>query len=114
MLGLFLRSKQRTAFPPNFVHSLDSTHMLLTALRCRDAGILFAGVHDSYWTHACHVEDMGRLLRETFVELHSEPLLEQLRDQFEEEYPNLAPFPQLPKKGNLDLNQVLESEYFFS
>jgi DNA-directed RNA polymerase len=27
--------KQATAFPPNFIHSLDATHMLLTALRCK-------------------------------------------------------------------------------
>jgi DNA-directed RNA polymerase len=27
--------KQSTAFPPNFIHSLDATHMLLTALRCK-------------------------------------------------------------------------------
>jgi DNA-directed RNA polymerase len=27
--------KQAGAFPPNFIHSLDATHMLLTALQCR-------------------------------------------------------------------------------
>lgn len=27
--------KQATAFPPNFIHSLDATHMLLTAQRCK-------------------------------------------------------------------------------
>ncbi len=27
--------KQATAFPPNFIHSLDATHMLLTALKCK-------------------------------------------------------------------------------
>ena len=27
--------KQSTAFPPNFIHSLDATHMLLTALQCK-------------------------------------------------------------------------------
>ena len=26
--------KQKNAFPPNFIHSLDSTHMMLTALFC--------------------------------------------------------------------------------
>jgi DNA-directed RNA polymerase, mitochondrial len=26
--------KQVSAFPPNFVHSLDATHMMLTALQC--------------------------------------------------------------------------------
>jgi hypothetical protein len=36
--------KQRTAFPPNFVHSLDGTHMMMTAIACRDAGLRFAGL----------------------------------------------------------------------
>ena len=27
--------KQATAFPPNFIHSLDATHMLLTAIQCK-------------------------------------------------------------------------------
>ncbi|KAK2086779.1 hypothetical protein P7K49_032686 [Saguinus oedipus] len=26
--------KQKNGFPPNFIHSLDSTHMMLTALHC--------------------------------------------------------------------------------
>ena len=26
--------RQRSAFPPNFVHSLDATHMFMTALDC--------------------------------------------------------------------------------
>jgi DNA-directed RNA polymerase len=28
------KQKQNSAFPPNFVHSLDSTHMMYTALEC--------------------------------------------------------------------------------
>jgi DNA-directed RNA polymerase len=33
--------KQASAFPPNFIHSLDATHMLLTALKCKvSTGIL--------------------------------------------------------------------------
>lgn len=30
------KSKQQTAFPPNFIHSLDSTHLMYTAQRCSD------------------------------------------------------------------------------
>ena len=37
---------------------------------------LFAGVHDSFWTHACDVEKMNKILREKFVELYSMPVLE--------------------------------------
>lgn len=32
--------KHRTAFPPNYVHSLDSTHMMLTTLESNKAGTL--------------------------------------------------------------------------
>lgn len=34
------------------------------------------GVHDSFWTHACDVDTMNRILREKFVELYSVPILE--------------------------------------
>lgn len=32
------------AFPPNFVHSLDGSHMMMTAIACRKAGLQFAGL----------------------------------------------------------------------
>lgn len=37
---------------------------------------MFAGVHDSFWTHACDVEKMNQILREKFVELYNKPILE--------------------------------------
>ena len=46
------KNKQRSAFPPNFIHSIDSAHMMKTAVACHEAGLTFAGVHDSFWTHA--------------------------------------------------------------
>ena len=70
--------KQRNAFPPNFVHSLDSSHMMLTSLFCQRSGITFASVHDCFWTHASTVPIMNRICREQFVALHSEPILEDL------------------------------------
>jgi len=40
--------KQKSAFPPNYVHSLDSTHLMYTAKQCFENGIEFAAVHDSF------------------------------------------------------------------
>ncbi|KAG4392482.1 hypothetical protein GLYMA_04G155600v4 [Glycine max] len=105
--------KQRSAFPPNFVHSLDSSHMMMTALACNDAGLCFAGVHDSFWTHPCDVEKMNQILREKFVELYNMPILENLLEGFQTTYPGLA-FPPLPKRGDFDLQKVLDSPYFFN
>ncbi|KAF7808990.1 DNA-directed RNA polymerase 1B, mitochondrial-like [Senna tora] len=105
--------RQRTAFPPNFVHSLDGSHMMMTAVACKKAGLNFAGVHDSYWTHACDVDTMNKILREKFVELYEAPILENLLESFEKSFPSLS-FPPLPARGDFDLREVLESTYFFN
>ncbi|KAJ6322135.1 hypothetical protein OIU77_012086 [Salix suchowensis] len=105
--------RQRTAFPPNFVHSLDGSHMMMTAVACKEAGLNFAGVHDSYWTHACNVDEMNRILREKFVELYEAPILENLLESFQSSFPNLK-FPPLPERGVFDLRDVLQSTYFFN
>ncbi|ORY08413.1 DNA/RNA polymerase [Basidiobolus meristosporus CBS 931.73] len=78
--------KQRTAFPPNFIHSLDASHMLMSAVACKQHGLSFASVHDSYWTHACDVDTMNTILREQFIELHQRPIMEELRNEFIERY----------------------------
>ncbi|CAN7053193.1 unnamed protein product [Brassica rapa subsp. trilocularis] len=82
--------KQMTAFAPNFVHSLDASHMMMTAVACNRAGLSFAGVHDSFWTHASDVDLMNKILREKFVELYDKPVLENLL-----EFPEVLPKPKV-------------------
>jgi len=53
--------KQKTAFPPNYVHSMDASHMLMTCKKMKDDKLTFAAVHDSYWTHACDVPQMNKV-----------------------------------------------------
>jgi len=105
--------KQKSAFPPNYIHSLDSSHMLLTASAMKENNLTYASVHDSYWTHAATVDQMNVVLRQKFIELHSEPILERLLDYFKKNYPDCT-FPPVPPRGELDLNKVLESPYFFN
>ncbi|KAG8289375.1 hypothetical protein J6590_105660, partial [Homalodisca vitripennis] len=70
--------KQKNAFPPNFIHSLDSSHMMLTSIFSEQRGLTFVSVHDCYWTHANTVHIMNQICREQFVALHSQPILEDL------------------------------------
>jgi len=70
--------KQRSGFAPNFIHSLDSSHMMLTALHCQRLGLTYASVHDCFWTHAATVGTMNAVCREQFVALHREPILHNL------------------------------------
>jgi len=104
--------RNATAFPPNYVHSLDSTHMYLTALECQRMGIAYASVHDSYWTHASTVPYMNGILRKQFVEIYRRPLLHDLRKFWLAEYPSLE-LPPVPFYRGLDVNVVEESNYFF-
>lgn len=78
--------KQTTAFPPNYIHSLDASHMLKSAIACNKAGLTFASVHDSFWTHPCDVDVMNVILREAFVRMHQGDLIQKLRDEFLERY----------------------------
>lgn len=106
------KQRQASAFPPNFVHSLDSSHMLLTALEMDRRGLTFSAVHDSFWTHACDVDEMNEALRDCFVELYEQPLLERLKASWELRYP-ITQFPDLPERGSLDLEEVRSATYFF-
>lgn len=78
--------KQRNAFSPNFIHSLDSCHMMLTSLNCERAGITFVSVHDCFWTHPSTVTSMNHICREQFILLHSQPILEDLAEYFYQKY----------------------------
>jgi len=56
---------------------------------------------------------MAKILRDEFVKLHSEPLLENLRTNFVERYPHNE-FPEIPERGKFNLKKVKESAYFFA
>ena len=88
-------AKQASAFPPNFIHSLDATHMMLTALECRAQGMTFASVHDSYWTHPCDIDQMSAVIRDTFIALHSSNVLKCLLDEVSVVYPSPSSYPSL-------------------
>ncbi|CEF65895.1 DNA-directed RNA polymerase, mitochondrial [Strongyloides ratti] len=124
-----IKSKQINAFPPNYIHSLDSTHMMLTALNCTAKNVEFAAVHDCFWTHAGTVEEMNKITRDEFIKLHNEPLIENLANHFKKTYVYDNPKDEIdtkrqklllevfnPKieKGQLDINEIRNSVYFFS
>ena len=97
---------------PNFVHSLDASCLTLTLHKCSNYKIdSFQMIHDSYGTHAHNTPKLAKLLREAFVEIYTEnDVLAQFRSSALEV---LDEVPEPPKRGTLDLNQVLDSKYFF-
>jgi DNA-directed RNA polymerase len=80
------KRKQLQAFPPNFIHSLDATHMLLSALKCAEEKLDFAAVHDSFWTHPSDIPKLNTILRDAFVRMHSEDITGRLAAEFDARY----------------------------
>lgn len=106
--------KQSNAIAPNLVHSLDAAALMLTVIKAyTEKGVrAFAMVHDSYGTHAGSMAKLAAATREAFLEIHSENLLEYFYEQFKLIAPEVE-LPPPPARGNLDLEQVIESKYFF-
>lgn len=89
--------KQRNAIAPNFIHSLDASHMHMTSSGMYQAGLTFAAVHDSFWTHASDVDELGRILRRNFISLYSEDRVQLLRQEFIDRYDGFMQIVQVPK-----------------
>lgn len=108
------RRRQGNGISPNWVHANDGCHLRMTVNLAAFNGVThFAMIHDSFGCHASDVEMLGACLRETFVELYVEndPL-----QRFKDEGEALIgrSLPDLPSKGNLDVTQVRDSEFFFA
>jgi DNA-directed RNA polymerase len=102
-------TRHASGIAPNFVHSMDAAHLHLVSAAAATHGInALAMIHDDYGTHAANAERLFHLIREKFFWMYSEfdPLVD-----FHHRYPETTP---PPAKGDLDLSEVLRSEFFFS
>jgi len=111
------KRKQGQGASPNFVHSLDATHLMLTVLECSKRAKMdsFALVHDSFGVHAGLCDVLSQALRNTFVAMYTPDQLKLLRDQAfldlpEEHHQHI---PTSPELGDLDLQAVRMSKYLF-
>ena len=73
-------------------------------------------IHDSFGTYACDADLLSQSLRQSFVDQYSVNVLEDFRDQMVAGLtPELAAqIPPLPPMGTLELEGVLDSQYFFA
>lgn len=110
------KRKQGSGIAPNWVHSMDGAHMQLTVARSHDEGIRsFSLIHDSYGTHAGNSWALAQFLREEFVRMYSDhDVLQEFAEEISLMLPEGTELPPLPKKGSLDLQQVLQSPFFFA
>jgi DNA-directed RNA polymerase len=108
------RRRQGAGVSPNHTHSNDSCHLRMTVNLAADNGVThFSMIHDSFGCHASDIEMLSACTRETFLWMyHENNPLQSFKDECEATLG--ATLPDLPKKGNLDITQVIHSEFFFS
>lgn len=103
------KRRHRNGIAPNFVHSHDAAHMHLLICWADDHGLGHMHfVHDDYGTTADGTEGLHEGIRETFCDMytHHAPL-----EEFASQHSVTAP---VPARGDLDINVVKESRYFFA
>jgi DNA-directed RNA polymerase len=112
------KREQANGIAPNWVHSMDATAMRGAVRQSVEEGIgYFAMIHDSFGTHAGNSAPFARIIRESFVRLYTDnkPL-----EDFQRQVLALVTdkdaekVPAIPAKGTLELDQVLQSDFFFA
>lgn len=109
---------QAQGISPNFVHSLDGTHLRLSVVKAAQEGMAhFALVHDSFGVHAADTPRFFQLLRETLVEMYQdrdviEDFRAEIMDQLEPK--KREKLKETPARGQLDLTAVLGSAFCFA
>lgn len=112
-------NKQAAGIAPNFVHSNDASHLMLTVIHGHDAyGITnWCLIHDSFGTNAAKAGLLFKAVRETMVKTYTDhDVIQEFYDQFYDQLDasQLKKMPPIPAKGELDINEILESEFCFS
>lgn len=108
--------RNASAIAPNFVHGLDASHMFMSVCKASDYGVVdFAMIHDSYGTVAADTEVMFQSLRVAFVEMYRDhDVFEKFRQEVNAVLSDGVTLKPCPPKGTLNIESVLDSEFFFA
>ena len=101
-----LKAHQKSGIAPNFVHSIDSTHMVMT-INATDFKS-YAMIHDDFGTHAGSTEVLFKAIRTSFFKLYSKH--DPLREWGEQVGANLDTLPEL---GKYNIEDIKDAGYFF-
>jgi DNA-directed RNA polymerase len=96
--------KHKACTAPNLVHSADAS---LLAFTFSEWDKPFTVIHDCAMGRSCDMEEMGKELRLHFAEMYKGNVLQDWADQVG------ATLPDDLIKGDLDIDLVNQSEYFF-
>ena len=108
--------RQRNGIAPNFIHSMDASHLQRVVCAESDKGNKnFMMIHDSFGTDAAHAGSLYKTIREEFVGLYKDQNhLENFLGSVGYLIDDLDAVPAIPKFGKLDLELVKQSDFCFA
>jgi DNA-directed RNA polymerase len=102
--------RQISTFAPNFIHSMDATHMFMVADACK---FDFAAAHDCHTAHAGNTDAMRANILRTMVDLYTPNRLDLLYRYVRATFPTAKVEPP-PERGTYNLLDLLDSPYAFN
>jgi DNA-directed RNA polymerase len=105
------KSSLKNGSAPNYIHSMDASHLVLTVLE--SVGITsWQMIHDDFGCHASDIPELHRAIRVAFYKMYHD--IDRLAMFADEVGSNLeSDLPEQPSMGQMNVEDVLESEYFF-
>lgn len=105
-----MRSKSSAGISPNFIHSMDASHLVLSVNKASSENIdTITCIHDCIGTYAADTHRLKEIINESFCELYTPDVLEGIKKQWSD----IIQPSQLPDYGSYDITEVLASSYFF-
>lgn len=102
---------------PNWVHSLDAAalHMAVLNMRDRTPGdLILTVIHDSFATTAAKLPELQAALRDAYVSVFSGDVLAAFEAEILSALPEGTELPQRPRRGDLNVEVIRDSELLFS
>lgn len=114
------KNKNSSSIAPNFIHSLDSTHLMMVVNKARKEGMEdFKVIHDSFGTHLADSERFHKIINEEFYNLYNDnDVLENFKNDLLKCNKDESIIEEIKnhniEKGDLVLLDILKSESLFS
>lgn len=103
--GVVYRAGQRNGVAPNFIHSIDSSHMVLTINASNFNA--YAMIHDDFGTHAGNTEKLFHVIRKAFKHMYSNT------DPLKHWAAQVGADSSQLRRGAYNIEDITDAKYFF-
>ena len=132
------KEKPINSFIPNFIHSMDTSNIVLLVKKAEELNLNIITIHDCFGTHPNYMEDVFNIVKDEFIQIYlCEDFLNKFHerniqsikdygcelkfnDKIQQHYVKVEHrkeriyIPNKPLMGTFDLNNVKNSKYMIT